>query len=210
MEDKEMGYWEKEEASYFLEVAKEDKNYIFFLLALSTGMRPGEILGLKWRDIDPDNQQLSVLRSLTRQGELKQPKTKSSRRMISLGEDTLSTLKSHRTRQKEEKMKAGKAYDDQNFVIATKTGNPVLYRNILRTWYRLTKPLFDKGELTPIRLYDMRHTHASLLLRENVHPKIVSERLGHASIKITLDTYSHVIPSLQKEAADKFNNALFG
>ncbi|WP_079475581.1 tyrosine-type recombinase/integrase [Marinococcus halophilus] len=208
--DKEMAYWTKEESRLFLDAIADDSHYLFFFLALATGMRPGEILGLKWEDVDTEEQQLYVRRTLTRDMELKAPKTKTSQRVISLDEHTMSALKKHGLQQKEMKMRNKKIYTEQGLIFATSNGTPISHRNILRTWYRRTKPLFESEAVRPIRMYDLRHTHASLLLKANVHPKIVSERLGHSSVRMTLDTYSHVIPSLQKEVAEKFGHALFG
>ncbi|WP_158738482.1 site-specific integrase [Alteribacillus sp. YIM 98480] len=194
----------------FLEAAKkEDDLYIFFHLALSTGMRPGEILGLKWSDIDPHKKVVRVVRSLTRQMEFKAPKTGTGKRYITLDDETISQLKSHRTRQKEKIMRAGKAYDKKSdLVIATRLGNPVNQRNVLRTWYRITEPLVEQWKVNQIRMYDLRHTHASMMLSEGVHPKVVSERLGHASVRTTLDIYSHITPGLQQEAAQKIGALL--
>lgn len=207
---KEMKFWTKEEVRLFLEEAKGDQYYVFFHLAVSTGMRPGEILGLKWDDIDPKEQTIQVIRSLSRNMELVPPKTNAGKRLISIDEKTIEELKKHRTNQKRDKLKAGKAYKDEGFVIATQIGTPVSHRNILRNWYRITKPLFETKKLSEIRLYDLRHTHASILLSEDIHPKIVSERLGHSSVRMTLDTYAHIMPGLQQEAADKFGDTLFG
>ncbi|SFM43927.1 tyrosine-type recombinase/integrase [Salibacterium qingdaonense] len=206
--EKEMSFWTREEAKLFLERAKNEELYIFFHLALSTGMRPGEILGLKWSDIHPEKKTLHVTRSLTRQMHFKSPKTSIGKRYITLDDDTVSHLKAHRTKQKEHKMRAGKSYEDNNLVIATKLGKPVGHRNVLRTWYRIIQPLVQQEKVKEIRMYDLRHTHASMMLSEGVHSKIVSERLGHASVRTTLDVYSHITPGIQEEAADKIGSIL--
>src|SRR5690606_12756602 len=98
------------------------------------------------------------------------------------------------------------SYEDSGLVVCTRYGTKVLPRNLNRTWYKLR----DKAGVTSIRFHDLRHTHATLMLKQGIHPKIVSERLGHSSIRVTLDTYSHVVPGLQKAAADQFGKMLFG
>ena len=211
MEKTEMMYFTPEETAKFLETAKDDKFYTAFLLAIETGMRPEEYLGLKWKDIDFENKVLSVRRALVvRKGGgfiFTEPKTKKSRRSIPLSNSLINALKSNRRKQLEERLKLGADYENLDLVFASEIGTPLLHGNLLRRHF---KPIRDKANLPKIRLYDLRHTMATLLLFAGENPKVVSERLGHASIVLTLDTYSHVLPSMQKEATDKIEKLMLG
>lgn len=211
MEKKEMKYLSPEEASRFLEVAKEDKLYAVFVLAIETGMRPEEYFGLKWKDIDFEKKTVSVRRALvlkTGGGFIfTEPKTKQSRRSIPITQTVVELLKKHRKAQLEERISNAKRYQNFDLVFASEIGTPIQHQNFTRRHF---KPIRDKAEVTKIRLYDLRHTTATLLLSSGENPKVVSERLGHASIVLTLDTYSHVLPSMQKDATDKMEKMLFG
>ncbi len=127
----------------------------------------------------------------------KAPKTAGSRRAVALAPETVRRLRQHRARQAEEKLALGAAYADHGLVFATPLGTPLDPANLRRAWTRIVRDA-DVGHL---RFHDLRHSHASLLLQNGVHPKIVSERLGHSGVGITLDIYSHVLPNLQAEAA---------
>jgi hypothetical protein len=128
---------------------------------------------------------------------VRQPKTPGSRRAVALSPDSLAVLRDHRRHQLEERLLLGPAYQDRDLVFATPLGTPIDPANLRRAWRGIVK----RAGIGHIRFHDLRHTHATLLLRQGVHPKIVSERLGHASIAITLDIYSHVLPGLQAAAA---------
>lgn len=197
------------EARKFLDATKGTRWEALFSLMLTTGLRPGEALGLKWSDIDFENSRLHVQRALVRirntEGwRLEEPKTARSRRVIPLPKNVLQDLKAHRKRQLEEKLKATE-YADHGFVFAVSNGEPLSERNLLRDF----KSILTKAGLPDIRLYDLRHTCATLLLAAGENPKIVSERLGHASVTLTLDTYSHVLPDMQKKATEKLEGMLF-
>ncbi|WP_232700183.1 site-specific integrase [Brevibacillus daliensis] len=169
-------------------------------------MRRGEILGLRWKDIDFENGELSVQQTLFNKGdELQEPKTKSAQRSIAFPEQTVVELKQHKRRIAQEKMMARSIYQDNDLVVCTSIGTKVLPRNLIRTYYRL----LEKADVPKIRFHDIRHSHATLLLKKGVHPKIAQERLGHTNIRITLDTYSHVLPNMQSEAAKQFGDSLF-
>ncbi|MEK3744757.1 site-specific integrase [Brevibacillus sp. FSL K6-0770] len=203
---KKMEVWSEKEVLQFLDVAREDRLYIAFFLAITTGMRRGEILGLRWKDIDFENGEISVQQTLSNKGdELQEPKTKSAQRSIALPEQTVAELKKHKRRIAQEKLMARSVYQDNDLVVCTSVGTKVLPRNLIRTYYRLLK----KADVPKIRFHDLRHSHATLLLKKGVHPKIAQERLGHANIRITLDTYSHVLPNMQSEAAKQFGDSLF-
>ncbi|MEQ6390384.1 site-specific integrase [Bacillaceae bacterium S4-13-58] len=206
----EMTTWDEFEVQHFLEFTKDDIYYIGYLLALSTGMRKGEILGVRWQDIDFNNQMLSVRQAVTRKkgggftiGELKND---NSDRTISLFDHVIEELKDHRKKQMEYKMKHRDKYKDNDLVLAASNGSFILPRNFDRQW----KPLMKKSGLKQIRFHDFRHTHATLMLKQGVHPKIVQERLGHSSISVTMDLYSHVLPNIQKAAAEEFGSKIFG
>jgi len=207
----EMMYFTPQETAKFLDVAKDDKYYSVFLVAIETGMRPEEYLGLQWKDVDFDNNSLSVRRALVvKKGGgfiFTEPKTKKSRRSIPISNTVKKALKAHRRKQLEEKIKLGAAYENLDLVFASEIGTPLLHGNLLRRHF---KPIRDKAKLPKIRMYDLRHTTATLLLSAGENPKVVSERLGHASIVLTLDTYSHVLPTMQKTATAKMEKIMRG
>lgn len=204
-----MKVWTDEEVNRFLQAAKGSKFYPAFYLAITTGMRMGELLGLKWTDIDFDRGTISIRRTLQRTSAglqlIEQTKTAKSRRLISISPSTVEVLKKHQVEQKKEMIQYNYR-DVYDLVFTSRTGKPIEPRNLREYFSLITK----KAGLPPIRFHDLRHTHATLLLKQGVHPKIVSERLGHSSISMTLDTYSHVIPSMQKEAAEMFDQIIAG
>lgn len=205
---KEIQVWTAEQLREFDSFIKNHREYVAFLLAYTTGMRKGEILGLRWKDVDLDARTISVVQTLESDGKTLAPgaKTAAGNRLISIDDRTVAELKRRKIMMSKEKLSAGAVYQDNDLVIGTTVGTPISPRNLLRTFERFLK----KSELPVITIHDLRHTHASLLLKQGVHPKIVSERLGHSSIKITLDLYSHLLPNMQKETADQFGAMLFG
>lgn len=212
MERKEMQALTPDEVGRFLAKATDDEFGVLFAFALATGMRPEEYLALKWSDIDLENRTSMVTRTIVwRKGGgwyFGEPKTTSSRRTVTFPESIARALKSHRLRQSEIKLRMGASYSLENLVFATLEGTPLNPRNLTQRHF---KPLLKAAGLSPtFRLYDLRHSCASLLLGANEHPKIVSERLGHASITLTLDTYSHVLPSMQQGASEKLERILYG
>lgn len=168
-------------------------------------MRRSELLALKWSDIDLLLCQLSVNRTIHQlnSGDIafRQPKTDKGRRLISLSPSTAILLREHRAQQELVCRMLGKSLADDELVFCQPDGNPLLPDSITHAWHNLA----HRCGLDGIRLHDARHTHASLMLKQGIHPKIVQERLGHANIQITLDTYSHVAPGLQQAAALKFD-----
>ena len=180
------------------------------VLALHTGLRLGELLGLRWEDVALERGQLTVRRTLQHlpgwQREFREPKTARGRRAIPLGSTAISVLERLRRRQLEERLASGPAYKNERLVLATSVGTPLNGGNVRRAFYRIA----GRAGVAPLRFHDLRHTHATLLLARGVHPKAVSERLGHASIGLTLDTYSHVLPNLQEEAIRDFDAWLSG
>jgi integrase len=206
---KPMTVWDVPEVNSFLEHAKSSRYYIAFLLAITTGMRQGEILALPWKNIDFDNGILRVTQILSHDGKEIYPhtKTKAGTRTIDLPDETIMELKKHKLRVSKEKLALGpELYTDLDLVVCTENGTPTNAGNIRRAY----NSAIQKANVPKIRYHDLRHTHASLLMKQGVNPKIVSERLGHADTRITLDTYSHLLPSMQKETAKQFGKMLFG
>jgi len=200
-----------EQAVEFLEAARADKYAVLFNLAVIAGLRPSEYLGLQWKDVDFDKGVVTIQRTLTwnrdRSWYFGEPKTSKSRRSIPLPLPLLHMLREHRKRQSEERLKAGPKWWGHDLVFCGKEGQPLHPRNVQARHFKPT--LKRAGLAASFRLYDLRHTCATLLLVADENPKVVSERLGHSSIVLTLDTYSHVLPSMQKAATDKLASMLF-
>jgi integrase len=210
-ERKEMQALSNEQVKVFMEAAVYSTMKPLFSLLIASGMRPSEALGMKWPDVDFKGKRVTVNRTLTRFNKggwkLEEPKTPKSRRTIPLPKSTMADLKEHSRNQAEYILgtKEGE-YNNQGFVFAANNGEPLSTNNILNRHF---KPLLKKAGLPDIRLYDLRHTCATLLLSAGENPKVVSERLGHSTITLTLDTYSHVLPDMQQGAADKLESLLF-
>jgi integrase len=204
----EMRTLSAEETRKLIEVARGDKLGALYMLAVHTGMRQGELLALKWQDVDLENAKLSVRRTLTMSngrillGELK---TKKSRRTIRLTDAAIQALHEHLARQLEGMERLGDAYRDEGLIFASQVGTPINPTNLRR---RSFAALLRRANLPKIRFHDLRHTCATLLLSRNVHPKYVQELLGHANIAITLDTYSHVIPGMGDHAMRAMEDVL--
>ena len=208
---KEMKALSPDEAARFLKAAEEDRWAALFALAITTGMRPEEYLGLQWKALDLESGLATVQRTVIWRNKggwyFSEPKTASSRRSIPLPPSIVSALRDHRRRQVEERLKMGPRYKNHDMVFATSEGTPLMIQN-LRT--RHFKHILKQAGLDEsIMLYDLRHTCATLLLVAGENPKVVSERLGHANVSITLDTYSHVLPSMQQAASEKLETMLF-
>jgi len=186
-----------------------------FKVALATGLRRGELMGLKWQDINFDTGVLQVRRILSRvptkmpgKGYVEaEPKTQKSRRSIVIAPFALEALKLHRERQRGVKLKVGSAWQDHDYVFCTSIGT---HLNPTRDMLGQLKSLLKKAGLPDIRFHDLRHSAATLLLSVGVHPKVVQEILGHSQIGITLDVYSHVLPSMQQDAINRLNAVIEG
>jgi integrase len=197
-----------EQVKMLIDAASGDRLEALYVLAVHTGLRQGELLGLKWDDIDLEAGTLQVRRALiTARGgpRLAAPKTKGSRRRVSLTGTAAQVLKGHLERQLEEIDQAGSLWQENGLVFASETGTPLDRRDVTS---RRFKPLLQRAGLPHFRFHDLRHTCATLLLTKNVNPKVVSEMLGHSSIAVTLDTYSHVLPNMQDSAARALEEAL--
>jgi integrase len=199
----EMKTWTADELGRFLEGAREHRLAPLFTVLATTGLRRGEALGLRWSDVDLDEGRLAVRQTLlavNNHVQFGEPKTHRSRRTVDLDDATAAVLKAHRKAQLEERAGAGLGRPRAaGLVFTDEQGDPLHPNVVSRTFGRLVR----EARLPIIRLHDLRHTHASLSLQAGVHVKIVSERLGHSSVTITLDTYSHAIPGLQRDAAER-------
>jgi integrase len=192
---------------------RQTRMFAPLVVAVATGMRRGELLGLRWRDVDLDDGALSVVQALEQDGHgvhVKTPKTARSRRRITLPHFAVQGLRAHRVAQDEERLRAGAKWKGGDFVFAAVGGGPWTPSNFSRAFRAVlarTGKDAEGRDMPPLacRFHDLRHTHASQLLRQGTHAKIVSERLGHANVGITLDLYSHVLPGLQEEAAERWN-----
>jgi integrase len=205
---KEMRPLATEKVRKLLGAARGDRLEALWVLAVHTGMRQGELLALKWTDVDFGAGKVSVRRTLTRESghyTLGEPKTKRSRRTVKLTGAATEVLKGHLGRQMEDMDRLGDLYRDRGLVFTSDSGAPLNPSNVRnRNLRRLTR----KARLPEMRFHDLRHTCATLLLSKNVHPKIVQEMLGHATVAITLDTYSHVLPGMGDQAAAAMEDAL--
>jgi integrase len=196
------------EVSRFLEAARKGDFYTLFLLAVHTGMRRSELLGLRWRDVDLDLATLSVVQAAHELpgGRIiySEPKSAKGRRLVALTPSAVVGLRAHRERQEQNHAMLGKPLTESDLAFSHPDGSPIKPGSVTHAFKWLAHKLGFHG----VRFHDLRHTHASLMLAQGVHPKIVSERLGHATVSITLDTYSHVTPGLQEAAAKRFEEGL--
>jgi integrase len=191
-----------EQAQKLIEACQDDRLGALYVLALSTGMRQGELLALRWRDVDLDAGYLYVSGTLQRTGDglaISAPKTAGSRRSVLLSALAVDSLRKHKLQQNSERLLMGGNWENNDFVFANEVGRPIEATNLLR---RSFKPLLGRAGLPNIRFHDLRHSAATLLLEKGIHPKIVSDMLGHSQVGITLNLYSHVTPTMQKQAAD--------
>lgn len=199
-----------EEVRRFLSAADATPYGTLVHLAVMTGLRQGELLGLRWQDVKLDASVLHVQQTcqwLPGQGFVfRQPKTSRSRRAVDLSPDTVKRLRQHRHRQLEERLLLGPAHQDHGLVFATPLGTPIDPSNLRRAWSRIVRA----AGLEPLRFHDLRHAHATLMLQQGTHPKVVSERLGHSGVGITLDIYSHVLPGIQAQAAAQLDELVNG
>jgi integrase len=207
----EMHPMSENDLNRFLDAARQGNYYALFYTYLFTGMRRSELLAVRWCDIDLLGMQISVSRTMQylngvkKHVTFKEPKSKKSRRLIALSPSTVLVLEGHRKAQ--DNIRASLELppsNDNDLVFSHWDGSPLLPDSITHAWVKLVRKCGLKG----IRLHDARHTHATIMLKQGVHPKVVQERLGHANISTTLDTYSHVAPGLQQAAAKGFDDIL--
>jgi len=204
----EMTTWTPDEARRFLTTAESHRSYPLLLLALTTGLRAGETFGLRWQDVDLDAGTLAVQQTLEKAGpepRFGTPKTKKSRRVVTLSPRVVAVLRQHKARQNADRLTLGPGWYDFGLVFTVFDGKPLRPGNFRRD---VLDPFIHKAGVPRIRLHDLRHSCATLLLGANVHPKIVSERLGHSNIGITMDLYSHATMTMQREAANVIETSL--
>lgn len=204
---KEMKVWTVEQVNHFLNYTKDNsKFHCVYALALMTGMRQGEILGLRWQDIDFEKKMLYVRQTLTHYGKSfkKGAKTKSGVRSIAISDNLIKILKEEKEKVEYKKKRALDEWIELDLVICALNGNRVFPSNLTKFF---KKDIINAG-VPDIRFHDMRHTHATMLMEQNVNVKVVSERLGHSRISITLDTYSHVLPNMQRDVATNIDEII--
>jgi len=203
---------DREAAAVFLEAIRGNRWESLWEILLVTGLRPGEALGLKWSDVDWEGSRISVQRSLARSDNnswyFVEPKTPTSRRSVVVPPSSMESLKRYRVKQAEERLQKGAEFrSDLDLVFCNGRGEPIDYRAAVRQHF---KPLVRAAGLNPLRPYDLRHTCATLLLAGGEHPKVVAERLGHSDTAMTMNVYSHVLPTMQEGAAEKLERMLYG
>lgn len=204
---KEMQVLTPDQLNCLLEAARNDALHALYVMAVTTGLRQGELLALKWSDINLDIGTLQVQRQLQwlkGAASFTEPKSAKSRRSLVLPEMTIASLKKHRVRQNEARLAMGSVWHDNDLIFCSSIGTALNQSNLTKRFHAL----LAKAGLTRIRFHDLRHTAATLLLQKGVHPKIVQEMLGHSQISLTLDTYSHVLPAMKREAATKMDEIL--
>ena len=203
----ELRTWSAEQLAAFLNSQRTDGQYALWQVLAMTGLRRGEALGLRWRDVDLEAGRLCVRRSLVPEGSqvaFHEPKTARGRRVVALDPDTVAVLRDQAAQQLTDQS-ATENWDDTGLVFTNGAGQA------LHPWLvsRCFRAALKEAMLPDIRLHDLRHTHATLALQAGIHPKVVSERLGHATVAITLDTYSHAIPAMHEEAATRIAELVF-
>ena len=206
-ERKEVQPLTPDQARSLLSAVEGERLEALYSVALAVGLRKGEALGLRWKDVDLDKGTIRVQGALQRiNGKLQrvEPKTNSSRRTIALPEYVVGSMRKHRARQLQDRLLAGSKWHERGLVFTTTVGTPLDGRNITRHFQRI---LADAG-LPRKRFHDLRHTCASLLLVQGVHPRVVMDTLGHSQMSTTMDIYSHVMPALQRDAAAQMHRLL--
>jgi integrase len=201
----EMTTWTPEQVRAFLDSVADDRLAAAYRLLATTGMRRGEVLGLRWDCVDLDVGRVSIRRTLNAVRDVpmwSEPKTARSRRNIGIDPETVASLRAHRKRQLEEHLAAGELWQENDLVFCQEDGTVLHPDRFSRAFTRAVR----NSGLPRIRMHDLRHTWASLALQAGIHPKVVSERLGHATTSITLDLYSHVQPELDAQAASAVAN----
>ncbi len=201
--------WDEVQVKRFLSNAESSSYYRLYLMAIMTGMRQGEILGLRWQDVDLSHPVARIRQTFYRLGKnklFKEPKSSKSRRAVPLPHVLVDELLNLREEQNNHRRLFGNEYEDHNLIFCQQNGRPIHAHNMAT---RDFKRIIEAAKLPLIRFHDLRHCHATLLLHQGVHPKIVSERLGHSGISITMDIYSHALPGLQEAAVKGLEDRIF-
>jgi integrase len=198
-----------EQARSFLAAVKGERLEALFVVGLSLGLRHGEALALRWKDVNLVEGTLRIDYTLHRtKGEFTfgEPKSASSRRVVSMPDVLIRELKAHRARQNQERLRAGAGWQDHDLVFASTIGTPLDMTNNLRELRRV----LEANDLPKLRFHDLRHTAATLLLAQGVEPRLIMDSLGHAQVSTTLNLYAHVLPSMRKDVAGRMNDLLSG
>ncbi|MHB8688967.1 MAG: tyrosine-type recombinase/integrase [Candidatus Dormibacteraceae bacterium] len=207
-ERKEIRALSEAEVRLLLTTASDTRQYVIWVFLVTTGVRLGEALGLKWSDIEIAESRAHIRRALQRQrgvgSVFVEPKTAKSRRTVPMPEGTVDALLNHRCTQEADRKEAGKTWVGHDLVFSSPVGRPLDMSSLSLVFHRTLK----RAGLPPYRIHDLRHTTATHLLTKHVHPKIVQDLLGHSTIAITLDTYSHVMPALSKESSIHMSSLL--
>ena len=201
----EMTLWTPEQAARFLETAREHRLYALFYLNMATGLRRGELFGLRWQDIKGNK--LLIRRALVDVGNkliTTTPKSRKGNRRVTIAEDVIEALKEHRERQARERSLLGSAWANPDLVFTSEVGTPLNPGNLSR----LRTRLMDKAEVPRIRLHDLRHLHSSICIKNGMDPKMLAERLGHARASFTLDTYTHLFEEQRESSAVSLSDFL--
>lgn len=191
--------WTASDAKVFLETVADDRLYALWRLMLATGVRRGEALGLRWLDLDEHVGTIQVVQTVVAVGgelQFSEPKTDASRRTIHLGPRLVEVLKAHRKRQNDERKDSRGNWQASGLIFTNIFGGPIDPNNL----YDMFQDAIRRAGVPKIRLHDLRHTVATLALRENINPKLVQELLGHSSVQMTLDIYSHALHRMHREA----------
>lgn len=205
-ERREMKALDADGTAALIEVARHTGLFVPILLGALCGMRRGEIVALRWRSVDLERAQLSIVASTeqTRDGVREKPPKSGRGRTVALPSLVIEEMQQHRLRQAEALLRLGVRLSDERHVVTRADGEPVQPRSLTHSFANFLK----KHGLQRIRFHDLRHSHATHLLASGVHPKIAQERLGHSSVAITLDLYSHVLPGLQADAAARVDDGV--
>ena len=194
---------------HLLSIAEGSDMYLPILLCVMVGLRRGELLALRWDNVDLDNNILKVRSNMVR-GEdgfiIKAPKSEAGIRDVQIGDEVVSVLNMAREQYYHDREEYGIGYQDLNFVIRQKDGSPMTPDAMTRKWKRFVYA----NNLPDIRLHDLRHSNATALIQAGVNPRVVQQRLGHADVSVTLNTYTHVLPEMDMEAATKLDSIVLG
>lgn len=205
---RELRTWSPTEAKTFLQSVAGDRDGALYTVLLTSGLRRGELLGVRWADVRWHDNALQITQQLVQSGKelhIGPPKTRRSERVVALDDNTMQVLRQHRAKQAEEQLAWGPGYTTSGLIFTREDGSCCIPSSVSRRWLTLQEGL----DLPRLRLHDARHTHATLALEAGVPLTVVSERLGHSTITLTANTYGHVRPAVAREAADKVGGLLF-